>query len=576
MPAPNNGAPGTPPNFAAPQPSRNLETFVVESFETFSLAQIFDVQVGTTASLDTTHARTGSQAVKIHQTGTANASIRSINSLPIVVGRFAFWIASNPSATLQQGQCLGGVNAVFQISTAGIQTAGFTGATVASGITVTDGAWHVIDFRVDLRGSTYLMDWMVDGVAQTQATIAAAGARVVSQFKFASSGAVTIDYWLDDWQLSDDWGSYPLADPPNPRPLTQRLVQVLDQAPFFIASRYGSQRRGLILEPAVQLAAASAPAAPTVTPLPKQTVIQASTRGTLQNRTRNSNVYIGRTSADDVVVTPRPIGVVGRPTLLRVRRWSHVIAPPVQLAAASVPAAPTVTPPRPIIIQAGQPRQRRHAASVQNRWPGYQWVGLPPISPLPKQVVQDQAALETARLERRRGAIIAPPVQLSAASGSTPPPFTGPFPRPVVITMRPATPRQARSGHIIQARTLTAPTAPPRPTIVDLCPATTTRRQRGGHVIVGRPVALPGIRPRPSVIQRATTRRQRRGGVWVEGPQMAVFGSAAPPPSTLITTPLTGYVSVGDSGIVAGGDTGRPGAGDTGFVKTGDTGFPHI
>jgi hypothetical protein len=287
-----------------------------------------------------------------------------------------------------------------------------------------------------------------------------------------------------------------------------------------------------------------------------------------------------------------------------------VVASHVQAA-----AAPSNPNPHQLTIQAAQlaARRARHGGIVQSRWPGYEWAGLAPVNPTPRQVVQDAAAVWQAREDHRRGLIVAPPVQLAAttagaapvvpplpkqvvqdqaafqprrqqhggrvlepgvqlAAASAPPPPAAPLPRQVVILAR-ATPRTARTGrHIVTSRIVTAPVAPPRPTIVDHCPA--TRRRGGTHVIIGRPLVAPAqpavtTPPRPVVISQALNRRrQRRGAVIRQGPQMGVFGTAAAAPPV---PPFTGYPPAGDTGHPTTGDTAYPGTGDTGRVAAGLT-----
>lgn len=237
-----------------------LGRFVVEDFETLTLAQIFDQQVGTTASLDATHTKFGVQALKIHKTGAANASIKTMPGAlgRVLVGRYWMWLGANPGVSTTISQAQTGLSGVQNVSTAGISTGGFSGVTIASGITVSDSNWHSFDFRLDTRGSTWLYDWMVDGVAQTQATHAASGTEVISQFAFDKVGASTIDYWIDGWQQSDDWGSYPLDDSPFIPPSSNQTVS----PPVATAAASALVPvPDLQVPPAAATAAASSPAA---------------------------------------------------------------------------------------------------------------------------------------------------------------------------------------------------------------------------------------------------------------------------------------------------------------------------
>src|SRR5439155_24730361 len=101
----------------------------------------------------------------------------------------------------------------IRFSTAGVWAALIGGGAAQTGPTALLNAWQAIDFRADLRGGTYTLDWMVDGVAQTQA-VSAAGqpATTMTDLSFVNSGANTINIWFDDMQIAAQLNPYPLAD----------------------------------------------------------------------------------------------------------------------------------------------------------------------------------------------------------------------------------------------------------------------------------------------------------------------------------------------------------------------------
>lgn len=234
-----------------------------EDFEVDPLAYAFPTQVGSTAVIDTAHASNGTQSLKLHKTGAASGSIRTF-SLPrslVVVGRFKFWGATLPTASFGLQNIIAGVLTAINISTAGNLAGGWSGATISSGVNVCDSAWHAIDFRVDYRGATWRFDWMLDGVAQTQATVAASGAGP-TQWKFDVVGAITLDCWVDQWQLSDGWYDYPLSDvPPPPSSPTNATITLTTNS--VTANATLNRQPGRVLAPSVVTATAALVRMPT-------------------------------------------------------------------------------------------------------------------------------------------------------------------------------------------------------------------------------------------------------------------------------------------------------------------------
>ncbi len=177
------------------------------------LSEIFDNQVGTTASLDATHVKDGSRAMLIHQTGTANASKRTLPSgTRFLVSRLWFYFLANPSATWQLYSITQATqNAVLRITTSGALQCGFNGGTFQGATTATTNTWHSVDLRYNYDGTTYTADWIFDGVPQTQATLAGAPGDM-TQAQFGTAGATNIDCWVDQWAISFNQADFPLQD----------------------------------------------------------------------------------------------------------------------------------------------------------------------------------------------------------------------------------------------------------------------------------------------------------------------------------------------------------------------------
>jgi hypothetical protein len=184
------------------------------NFETESaLGEVFDSAVGTTASIDTAHAKDGTKALLIHQTGTASASKKTLPAgTRNHTARIWFWFSINPTATWQIYTLVqASANAVLRITTSGAIQCGFNGGTFQGATTAATGAWHSADLKFSVDGPTFTADWTLDGVPQTQATLASTPADFTLA-QFGTTGATTIDCWVDQWAYSHSLTDYPLQD----------------------------------------------------------------------------------------------------------------------------------------------------------------------------------------------------------------------------------------------------------------------------------------------------------------------------------------------------------------------------
>lgn len=191
-----------------------------QTFESDSVATIFDIATGTIAAIATDQAHEGTSSLKFHQTGSSSAAKRTLTGAQVGVHRFWLRWSATPGANEQAFVIRDSADAtsllIFFIRNTGflnIQAASGTGSGNTNSASA-PGAniWHAIDIRFDTSGTSWAIDWSIDGVSQT--SVAATGQVATNQASanFAKSGANTFDWWVDEWQYSHLSADYPLAD----------------------------------------------------------------------------------------------------------------------------------------------------------------------------------------------------------------------------------------------------------------------------------------------------------------------------------------------------------------------------
>lgn len=190
----------------------------------------FNGYTGAGTIFDTAVKQTGAYSLKIAPT--TNTSGFAMN-LPGGSGNdrygvmhFAFRFASLPTADIVS---LASFDQVTSTSEAGLF--GYNASTnrfqvrhrnasnvlqppVQASSTVTAGQWYSIDLKYDLNSSTHKLDWSIDGVPQTQATMSGSGALFLYAVSLGtrpvSAPAFTANY--DDFALSVTPADYPIGD----------------------------------------------------------------------------------------------------------------------------------------------------------------------------------------------------------------------------------------------------------------------------------------------------------------------------------------------------------------------------
>lgn len=213
------------------------------------------------------------------------------------------------------------------------------------------------------------------------------------------------------------------------------------------------------------------------------------------------------------------------------QRRQHVYLPQRQILAVSqAPAAPRLIEPQVAsLVDEVAARRRIQSRVVASRWPGYQWVGLPPVLPLIEPRIVDQAPFPAERRAHTRGAVISlRPQGLSY-------PITGGH---IVSTSETdeTAPRRYRRGGVYGIRWAGYAWAnlPPVPRLVEplvqtLVPENAPRRHPGS-IISPRSAAYaasagpPPVTPRliqPLVVQARQARQLRHGDVLAPRPVFA-------------------------------------------------------
>src|SRR3989337_1370072 len=74
------------------------------------------------------------------------------------------------------------------------------------------GTWYRVECRLDTSADPWTLDWRIDGVAETQATLATAADDIGTISFGHATGTTTVDFFLDDCAYSFTAGDYPIGD----------------------------------------------------------------------------------------------------------------------------------------------------------------------------------------------------------------------------------------------------------------------------------------------------------------------------------------------------------------------------
>jgi hypothetical protein len=180
---------------------------------------------GGSLDIDSTIAHGGTRSLRVTDTSgsaTTNMKVGYITGLGVLVMRFEVRWETLPTADVVQFmeiQSDGGVNGNVWLgfdADADKLTAKFGSGTSTmrlSSQTISAGSWYRVDLRVVWNANPHTLDWQVDGVNQTQATVArapeAGGTSIVVG---SNTSADVLTTHFDDMIFTSDSADYPIGD----------------------------------------------------------------------------------------------------------------------------------------------------------------------------------------------------------------------------------------------------------------------------------------------------------------------------------------------------------------------------
>lgn len=134
----------------------------------------------------------------------------AIGSPATIVKRLYVYFASLPSADTRIWSAGGVVSVIFESSDSTLRAGGAaTTNQAASGQVVTTGVWYRLDIK-GVRNTTITCDLSVDGVAQTQYSVAGSAASITSEV-IGIQDSCTADMYVDDMITSGTSGDFPIG-----------------------------------------------------------------------------------------------------------------------------------------------------------------------------------------------------------------------------------------------------------------------------------------------------------------------------------------------------------------------------
>ena len=156
------------------------------------------------------------QAIQFSPAAAACNGTKVINST-VIVGSVYFKFSSNPSQITMLYTQLGSpsfsIPVRFYMNPAsGGQIFAQGGGDALSSMTgLANNAWHLLDFRMDTSGTTWVMDWYVDGIAQTQCSTGGQVSTPQENFVMGTGDVGTGTMQFDDLVVSYTAGDFPLG-----------------------------------------------------------------------------------------------------------------------------------------------------------------------------------------------------------------------------------------------------------------------------------------------------------------------------------------------------------------------------
>jgi hypothetical protein len=206
-PPPDPG--GDPPPYTPPTPAYLLDT----DFETETLASIFNVGVGSHASISTVNPHHGAKHFRDTLVGSSSPSERAFpTGVRQVVFRDWFYISALP-ANLQYLFSVigGGHNYSIRVASSGQISMRIDSTPTGLGSVISAGAWHVVDGVIDTTGATATYTARLDGGTAGNMSVVTATADLTDfHYDLSGSNTMTIDH--DQLRIHNTASMYPLVD----------------------------------------------------------------------------------------------------------------------------------------------------------------------------------------------------------------------------------------------------------------------------------------------------------------------------------------------------------------------------
>lgn len=201
------------------QPRNPVATLVWDSngFEAGTALSTYFFTTGGAPIIDTAVSKNGQNSFKV--SGDPSWGRKSLPAgQKVAVARFYIKLDTLPSAGIELAT-LGGFRLGYDSThqSFGViagTSQDFTGNHSAA---ISAGRWYLIDMRADQSASTWVLDWQIDRVAQTQLAFVNPAANVSDIYLGHTTGfPVSVTAHYDDAVVSNTWADYPIGAPALP------------------------------------------------------------------------------------------------------------------------------------------------------------------------------------------------------------------------------------------------------------------------------------------------------------------------------------------------------------------------
>lgn len=172
-------------------------------------------------TIDNSVLHEGSPSLKIAPTGSQSVNVRKVvpasQEVLVLSGYIRFPSGGFPSANSVLFGCISTTGSIFSginISNTGVIRAqtGNGGSIQASSITMTPDQWYLVDLLISQAGTTWTVDWSIDGVPQTQLSVGGQTQGSISNLRFGTNTtAISMTAFIANVVASVVSADYPIG-----------------------------------------------------------------------------------------------------------------------------------------------------------------------------------------------------------------------------------------------------------------------------------------------------------------------------------------------------------------------------